>query len=171
MDIMNNLEKLVDGIFECNSCEIISMFLLLIIVILLYNMFICGSKNGGGGSGHRHHNSDNTRNNYNSLGGAGCSSSKEPKYGGGNKKTLIFYYVDWCGHCKNFKDTWAKLEQNEKLLKTVNLEKINCEEQEDIAKEEGIEGFPTIKLYVDNKVLDYEGDRTEQSLINFVNQN
>lgn len=169
MNIMNNLEKLVDGVFKCNSCEIISMFLLLIIVILLYNMFSCCT----------------TNKEYKYLNSGGACGEKEPRthLGGGEKdedhahlgngnNTLIFYYVDWCGHCRKFKETWAKLENNNDLKRKVNMEKIDCEDNEDIAQKENIEGFPTIRLYGDNnRVIDYEGSRTEESIIDFVEKN
>lgn len=78
---------------------------------------------------------------------------------GGNKEvTFTLYYVDWCPHCKTVKPEWKKLESDSEL-KHININKINCEDNESIAKEKNIEGFPTILLNNNGKEVAYNGAR------------
>ena len=92
-----------------------------------------------------------------------------------SSNTFILYYVDWCGYCQKFKPTWEKLtnlvEQNKNL--DVTLVKINCEEQPEICKKDGVTGYPTLKLKKGNgDVINYDmNDREMGTLIQFLKQN
>ena len=59
---------------------------------------------------------------------------------------VYFFYVDWCGYCKQAKPEIKKLEEKIKNneMNNVSLVKVNCDEEEDKAKEFGIRGYPTI---------------------------
>jgi thioredoxin-like negative regulator of GroEL len=99
---------------------------------------------------------------------------------------IVLYYVPWCPHCKNVMPEWNKLEkemstekQEENETKTetktetekVKVEKVNCEEKPEEAQKQNVEGFPTIILFKDGKVLNYEGERTMESLKEFIESN
>jgi len=74
------------------------------------------------------------------------------------------YYAPWCGHCKTAKPEWEKLEQalhgNVIKITKISITKIDCEANPNIAKEQGIDGFPTFKFEKDGKYYDYNGGRT-----------
>lgn len=72
--------------------------------------------------------------------------------------SFTLYYVDWCPHCKSIKPDWEKLEKD-KELKHININKVNCEENEEIVQEKNIEGFPTILLNNNGKEEAYNGGR------------
>ena len=115
----------------------------------------------GAGKHHKHKETHN--------GGSNCMEDK--KRGGGEaKKPLVIklFWVDWCGHCKRFKPIWNKLKKENTL--DVNYEDVNCEEEKEVAQEEGIQGFPTIRLYdADGNLLEeLEGSRDEDNIKNLI---
>ena len=70
------------------------------------------------------------------------------------KPILYFFHVDWCGYCKQAKETtfgqeddnnskWNSVSNSEK----VNLVRVDCESPEGKkhAAKENVEGYPTIK--------------------------
>ena len=98
-----------------------------------------------------------------------CMNSKKKITGGDSKKnaTFILYYVDWCPHCKVVKPEWEKLEKDNEL-KMVEIKKVNCEENEDVVNELGIEGFPTILYTKNGKVEPYNGEREYEEFKQFL---
>ncbi len=85
---------------------------------------------------------------------------------------MALFYADWCGHCKTFKPHWNKVKQ-EMDGKTVNgvtvtFTDINADEQGDVVKEYGVNGFPTVKCITNNNVMDYDQDRTEEGLMSYI---
>lgn len=98
-----------------------------------------------------------------------CMNSKNKLSGGSVTKTetFILYYVEWCPHCKVVKPEWEKLEKDHEL-KMIEIKKVNCEENEDIVNELGIEGFPTILYTKNGKVEPYNGEREYKEFKQFL---
>lgn len=94
------------------------------------------------------------------------------QYGGSNEKQLVLYYADWCGHCQNLKPTWEKLatKYNGAQLGNCKLSvtKVNADESPQQIQDLGISGFPTIIMFADGNKTVYNGDRSPDSLEQFV---
>merc|ERR1719232_1862668 len=84
------------------------------------------------------------------------------------KDVLVEFYAPWCGHCKQLVPTWDKLGEKFADNEEIVVAKMDstANELEDIK----IQGFPTIKLFKkgDNKVVDYNGERTLEGLTKFL---
>eukprot|EP01102_Stenamoeba_stenopodia_P014578 TRINITY_DN485_c0_g1_i1.p1 TRINITY_DN485_c0_g1~~TRINITY_DN485_c0_g1_i1.p1 ORF type:complete len:269 (-),score=75.36 TRINITY_DN485_c0_g1_i1:141-947(-) len=83
---------------------------------------------------------------------------------------LVEYYAPWCGFCKRLAPIWAELATN---VKTNNLgfkvAKVDCTQNNAICSNAGVQGYPTIKLYVNGQVHAFNGERTVDGFISFVN--
>jgi len=88
-----------------------------------------------------------------------------------NKAVLKLFYVDWCGHCKNFKPIFeGELSDAVKEQQLpCRLELVNCEEHPEVAKKYNIRGYPTVIFENENNdVVEYQGERTANSIIKFI---
>lgn len=94
----------------------------------------------------------------------------------GSEAELMLFHVDWCPHCKTALPEWEKLKQDY-ANKKVNGHKIifleyNCtEESEETTKKMEtykIEGFPTIKLKVEGRVIEFDAKVTKSNLEQFL---
>eukprot|EP01126_Amoeba_proteus_P029739 TRINITY_DN2937_c0_g1_i15.p1 TRINITY_DN2937_c0_g1~~TRINITY_DN2937_c0_g1_i15.p1 ORF type:complete len:210 (-),score=49.76 TRINITY_DN2937_c0_g1_i15:182-811(-) len=87
-----------------------------------------------------------------------------------DKNVVIEFYAPWCGHCQSFEPHYEELAltyQDDpevviaKMDGTANIPPPNLE----------IPGFPTIMLFdVNNDIHLYEGDRSVDSLIKFIEE-
>ena len=92
-----------------------------------------------------------------------------------DKVTLVMFYAPWCGHCSTTK---PELEKAKPELdgKTVNGKKIkvmmiDCDANPEMNKKYDVEGYPTIKLFKQGSQVEYNGDRSKESFVEFVNNN
>ena len=98
---------------------------------------------------------------------------KEHFYGGdvSNAKLKLFY-ADWCGHCKRFKPVFdGELKQ---LVSSSNipvkLEAVDCDRNPQMASKYNVSGFPTLILEVNNKPIEYQGQRKSENIIQFIKE-
>ena len=89
---------------------------------------------------------------------------------------ILFFYADWCPHCKTAKPHWEKFkeEYNGKVVNKykLNLIDVNCTselgESGELIKTYDVEGFPTIKMNANGKIIEYEAKVTQENLNLFV---
>ena len=96
---------------------------------------------------------------------------------GSNDVAVMLFYVDWCPHCKTVKPDWAKLVQQKNNTKVngknVTVSACNCEGSEveqETARDNNVEGYPTIKCIKNGESHDYNGPREFQALSQWVNE-
>ena len=85
------------------------------------------------------------------------------------KDTLLEIYAPWCGHCKNLAPVYKELAQHYK-----DNAKIVIAQLDGTANDvEGLDfsGFPTIKFLSGGKVVDYDGGRTKDDFVKFIEAN
>ncbi|ORY98788.1 thioredoxin-like protein [Syncephalastrum racemosum] len=94
-----------------------------------------------------------------------------------SKDVFLEVYAPWCGHCKRLAPIWTELGEaveSQKLGDKIVIAKMDGTEN-DVPEEAGfqVSGFPTLKFFKaeTNEMIDYEGDRSKESLIEFINEN
>ena len=98
---------------------------------------------------------------------ASQNSNKYVLSGGASNKTEIYLFkAEWCGHCKAFKSTWEKIQQDLKSKYTFIT--VDSDENKDQIQQWNIKGFPTIIKKTNDKAQEYIGSRDEQSVKEFI---
>lgn len=91
----------------------------------------------------------------------------------GHGVTLVKFFAPWCGHCKRLAPTWDDLAGKYVGNRNVKIAKVDCtlSENKELCSEQEVDGFPTIFLYRNGeKVTEYNGNRSLEDLVNFVNR-
>jgi len=86
--------------------------------------------------------------------------------------TLLLFHADWCGHCQHFMPTFNKFGGAINKSK-LNIVKFNADVDKKFVNAFKIEGFPTLLLHdpKSKKFINYNGDRSINDLVKFVNEN
>ena len=87
--------------------------------------------------------------------------------GAKDKGKITLFFADWCGHCQQFKPMWEKLKR--KMGRKVTFQEINDENIFEINKY-GVQGYPTIIAEKGGKMFKFNNDRTEDVLVDFINE-
>ncbi|KAG0213020.1 hypothetical protein BGX33_003207 [Mortierella sp. NVP41] len=90
----------------------------------------------------------------------------EEKVVNSGKNTLVEFYAPRCGHCKNLDPTYEKLA----AVKDVVVAKVDATVEKAVAKKYGVSDYPTLKYFADGSIKEYEGGRSEEDLIRFINK-
>lgn len=97
--------------------------------------------------------------------------------GGQSQAQLIMFYVDWCPHCKTAKPEWdaakAQFDGTTKNGYKIEFSEHNCTTEtpqiSQLMKQYKVEGYPTIKLVKDGKVIDFDAKPTQDSIAQLIN--
>tara|TARA_Y100000022_G_C13178783_1_gene342298 strand:- start:3 stop:455 length:453 start_codon:yes stop_codon:yes gene_type:complete len=89
---------------------------------------------------------------------------------------LMMFHVDWCPHCKTALPEWEKLkkEYNNKVVNGYEVIFIdyNCTDENDEITRKietyKVEGFPTIKLKVDGRVVEFDAKVNKDNMEKFL---
>ena len=80
---------------------------------------------------------------------------------------MVMFYAPWCGHCQSLKPKWEQAAKNNSngLIK---FAKIDCTTNQGVCGQYGIQGYPTIKVFLPGgKVEDYNGARETSALLGY----
>ena len=84
------------------------------------------------------------------------------------KNVLVKYYQEWCGHCKEMQPTYDKLASDYEDSGSVLIAEVDCDKQEEICEAAGVQGYPTLKYFLQGEQNDYEGSRDYEGMASFV---
>ena len=77
-------------------------------------------------------------------------------------------FAPWCGHCKALAPEYEEAATTLKEKK-IALAKIDCTEEAELCKDQGVEGYPTLKVFrgLDN-VQPYSGQRKAPAIVSYM---
>lgn len=100
----------------------------------------------------------------------------KPKEKFSNLPTIQYFFAPWCGHCQSFTPTWEKLA--EEMTGKAVFQKIDASSSDsqgsapsgkELAKKEGVKGFPHIQKVADGKTIVFSGSpRTYENVKKFI---
>ena len=83
---------------------------------------------------------------------------------------FVWFYADWCGHCHQMKEPWNQFEQSN--VHNINLAKVRDDYVPKVNSNPSIQGWPTILLYKNGKIVDmYQGERTPDAFNEYLGNN
>ena len=86
--------------------------------------------------------------------------------GGSSKNELMLFKAEWCGHCKTFLPIWNNITSDSKLnVKFTTFDSVKHMKE---IQDYNISGFPTILYKVNNELIEYVGNRDEDSVKKFI---
>ncbi|XP_075037249.1 protein disulfide-isomerase A5 [Mixophyes fleayi] len=87
------------------------------------------------------------------------------------KHALVMFYAPWCPHCKSSVPDFTTAADEFKEDRKIAYAAVDCtkEKNQDLCKQEGVEGFPTFNYYNYGKFIDkYNGERGESGFVGFI---
>ena len=85
------------------------------------------------------------------------------------KPAFVGFFAPWCGHCKAMKEDWEKLaglyDDEDIVIGSVDADRYN-----ELGTKYEVSGFPTIKLFKGDEIVDYKEARKLESFVEFVNE-
>lgn len=80
---------------------------------------------------------------------------------------LVEFYAPWCGHCKSLAPEYAKAAKTLKA-EGIRIAKLDATAHTETSQAQGIQGFPTLKLFKGDAVIKYESGRTAEAIVNWI---
>ncbi|XP_011310847.1 dnaJ homolog subfamily C member 10-like [Fopius arisanus] len=88
---------------------------------------------------------------------------------------VVDYFAPWCGPCQQLAPEWTSVAKVLHLLPYVKVASVDCEENGNLCRSQGIRSYPTIRLYPMgseglNQIAMYSGNRDAISLMRWIIQ-
>mmetsp|Transcript_57359 Transcript_57359/g.136334 ORF Transcript_57359/g.136334 Transcript_57359/m.136334 type:complete len:348 (-) Transcript_57359:149-1192(-) len=81
------------------------------------------------------------------------------------KGAILFFQAPWCGHCRKLQPDWDKLKKEFADTPNVIVGQLDCTAgAQSTCGQAGVQGYPTLKLYRNGNMEDYNGARSYDAL-------
>jgi thiol-disulfide isomerase/thioredoxin len=89
-----------------------------------------------------------------------------------NTVDLLYFYTTWCPYCKKARPEWDKFRSQweEKGIDGYKLQftEVDCDINESLADKYKVDGYPTIKMVKNGKVMNYDAKPEQDTLNRFL---
>ncbi|KAF7823408.1 protein disulfide isomerase-like 1-4 [Senna tora] len=84
-----------------------------------------------------------------------------------NQFVMVEFYAPWCGHCQALAPEYAAA-ATELRSENVVLAKVDATEENELAHEYDVQGFPTVYFFIDGVHKPYTGQRTKDAIVTWI---
>ncbi|CAJ2654413.1 protein disulfide isomerase-like 1-4-like [Trifolium pratense] len=84
-----------------------------------------------------------------------------------NKFVMVEFYAPWCGHCQALAPEYAAA-ATELKNEGVVLAKVDASQENELAHEYDVQGFPTVYFFIDGVHKPYNGQRTKDAIVTWI---
>ncbi|KAI1300849.1 protein disulfide-isomerase precursor [Mortierella claussenii] len=83
------------------------------------------------------------------------------------KLILVEFFAPWCGHCKALAPEY-EIAATQLKEAGIPIAKVDCTVEVDLCQEQGVQGYPTLKIFRDGESTDYNGPRKADGIVSFM---
>ncbi|KAG0359088.1 protein disulfide-isomerase precursor [Podila minutissima] len=85
----------------------------------------------------------------------------------GEDLILVEFFAPWCGHCKSLAPEY-EVAATQLKAKNIPIAKVDCTVETDLCQEQGIQGYPTLKVFRNGSPSDYQGARKADAIVSYL---
>lgn len=89
-------------------------------------------------------------------------------YVNGPHNVLVKFYAPWCGHCKRLAPEYEAVADALAGDKNYVVAQVNCEEERELCRTNGITGYPVVSLFRSGSSVKYEGARKKDDIVKWL---